>query len=314
MFSFDQLQAFVAVAQELHFGRAAERLNMTQPPLSRQIQSLERQLQAQLFDRSTRSVHLTAAGQAFLVEAQRILALARTATESAQRAASGVSGSVHIGFTSVVGHAHLSGLLRRAAEFLPDVDLLLHEMVTTAQREALAAGSIDLGLGRQLLGDPELSYRELAPERLVLALSADSDLGRAGPVSIRDLHQRDFIMYSPDGARYFYDHLAAIFSANSVSPTYVQRIAQVHTMIGLVEAGIGAALVPSSTRDWASPAVRFVEIADLAKYPIVSRLVWRADNANPALHRLLELLETPLEAAYEAPLETAKSVASRPIS
>jgi DNA-binding transcriptional LysR family regulator len=301
MFSFDQVQAFVAVAQELHFGRAAERLNMTQPPLSRQIQSLERQLQAQLFDRSTRSVRLTAAGQAFLVEAQRILALVRTATESAQRAASGVSGSVHIGFTSVVGHAYLSGLLRRAAKALPDVDLLLHEMVTTVQREALAAGSIDLGLGRQLLGDPELTYRELPPERLVLALPGESSLGRAGPVSLGDLHQRDFIMYSPDGARYFYDHLAAIFSANNVSPVYVQRIAQVHTMLGLVEAGIGAALVPASTRDWASIGVRFVDIAELAKFPIVSRLVWRADAANPALHRLLETIETLASKFHEAP-------------
>lgn len=292
MFSFDQLQAFVAVAQELHFGRAAERLNMTQPPLSRQIQSLERQLHAQLFDRSTRSVRLTAAGQAFLVEAQRILALARTAAESAHRAASGVSGSVHIGFTSVVGHAYLSELLRRAATALPDVELLLHEMVTTAQREALASGSIDLGLGRQVLGDSELIYRELPPERLVLALPSKSALGRSGPVSLKDLHQNDFIMYSPDAARYFHDHLAAIFSANKVSPIYVQRIAQVHTMIGLVDAGIGAALVPTSTRGWASAGVRFVEIDELAKYPIVSRLVWRSDATNPALHRLLETLDT----------------------
>ncbi|HEY5222989.1 MAG TPA: LysR family transcriptional regulator [Microbacteriaceae bacterium] len=298
MFSFDQLQAFVAVAQELHFGRAAERLNMTQPPLSRQIQSLERQLQAQLFDRSTRSVRMTAAGQAFLVEAQRILALARTATESAHRAASGISGSVHIGFTSVVGHAYLPRLLRRAAKALPDVELLLHEMVTTAQRDALAAGSIDLGLGRQLLGDPELIYRELPPERLVLALPSESNLGQSGPVSLKDLHQSDFIMYNPDGARYFYDHLAAIFSATGVSPAYVQRITQVHTMIGLVEAGIGAALVPASTLDWASTRVRFVEVAELANYPIASRLVWRGDAANPALHRLLDTIET-LEAAGE---------------
>jgi DNA-binding transcriptional LysR family regulator len=286
MFTFDQLHAFVTVARELHFGQAAERLGITQPPLSRQIQSLERQLGAQLLTRSSRSVRLTAAGQAFLVEAQRILSLAQTATQSAQRAASGVAGSVHIGFTSAVGHAHLSGLIRHASTELPDIELLLHEMVTTAQRDALAAGSIDLGLGRQNLGDPELSYRELAPERLVLAVPHGSSL--SGATSLRDLQQADFIMYSPDGAGYLYDHVAAIFGARDVSPVYVQRIAQVHTMIGLVEAGLGAALVPVSTRDWTSGGVRFIDLPELAEHLIVSRLVWRSDSANPALHRLLE--------------------------
>ncbi|WP_166874716.1 LysR family transcriptional regulator [Salinibacterium sp. ZJ450] len=290
MFTFDQLQAFVAVAQELHFGRAAERLNMTQPPLSRQIQSLERQLEAQLFDRSTRSVRLTAAGRAFLVEAQRILALAQTASDSARRAASGVSGSVHIGFTSVVGHAHLSAILRSAAERLPDVELVLHEMVTAAQLDGLAIGAIDLGLGRPSLGDPELSYRELPRERLVLAVPADSPLPGARGISMSDLDQLNFIMYNPEESRYFYDHLTWIFSVHGVKPTYVQRIAQVHTMMGLVEAGIGAALVPDSTRGWAPSGVRLIDIADLGNFPIASHLVWRRDSTNPALGSLLEVL------------------------
>lgn len=290
MFTFDQLRSFVAVAQELHFGRAAELLNMTQPPLSRQIQSLERQLQAQLFDRNTRAVRLTVAGRAFLIEAQRILALSSTAAESARRAALGVSGIVHIGFTSIIGHAHLPILLREVGERLPTVELVLHEMVTSDQLIDLANGAIDLGLGRAALGDPELSYQELPPEHLMLALPPNSELADKKNLKLADLHHQPFIMYNPAGARYFYDHLTEIFRVYKVDPQYVQRITQAHTMLALVEAGVGAALVPTSSRTLASDAVHFAALPELADYQIKSRMVWRNDSSNPALHRLLEAL------------------------
>jgi DNA-binding transcriptional LysR family regulator len=291
VFTLDQLRSFVAVAEELHFGRAAERLSMTQPPLSRQVQALERILQAQLFDRSRRSVQLTHTGQAFLVEARRILALTDEAVRRVDRARSGISGSVRIGFTSVVGHAHLPTLLRLASERVPDVEIILHEMVSSEQSDRLASGAIDIGLGRYKFDEPEYDHRALQPEHLVHVQHEKFETTLGAPVTLRDLNDRDFIGYTPGDARYFHDLVAGIFVLKGIHPRYVQRITQIHTMIGLVEAGLGAALVPGSVRSWGSrERLRFTDIAELREFEIESRLTWRVDSTNPALHRLLEAL------------------------
>jgi DNA-binding transcriptional LysR family regulator len=123
MFTFDQLTGFIAVAEELHFGRAAERLNMTQPPLSRQIQKLEKSVGTELFERDNRKVQLTAAGSAFLEEARRLLALAERAPLTARRIASGRSGLLRIGFTAASGFSILGPLLEEISAILPDVDV-----------------------------------------------------------------------------------------------------------------------------------------------------------------------------------------------
>src|SRR3712207_612532 len=147
-FTLEQLKGFVAVADELHFGRAAERLSMTQPPLSRQIQKLERSVGAQLLERDNRRVALTAAGEVFLVEARRLLALADAAPEVARRVSSGSSGLVRIGFTAASTYGTLGRLLNEVARELPDVDVDLAEMVTREQVAALLGEDIDLGLAR----------------------------------------------------------------------------------------------------------------------------------------------------------------------
>src|SRR3954469_19722992 len=128
MYSFDQLRGFVAVAEELHFGHAAERLKMTQPPLSRQIQKLERAIGVRLFERDNRRVELTAAGTAFLSEARRLLALADNAPDLARRISAGSVGTVRIGFTAASTYAVLPAVLRRIDEKLPDIDVDLYEM------------------------------------------------------------------------------------------------------------------------------------------------------------------------------------------
>ena len=141
MFSLDQISAFVAVAEELHFGRAAERLNMTQPPLSRQVQKLERAVGARLLERDNRRVALTDAGQAFLPEARRLLALVETASDLARRVEGGAAGTLRLGFTAVSAIRTLGPLLRRMSEELPGVDVILHERVTPAQVDGLLRAS-----------------------------------------------------------------------------------------------------------------------------------------------------------------------------
>jgi DNA-binding transcriptional LysR family regulator len=164
VFSLARLSCFVAVAEELHFGRAAERLHMTQPPLSRQIQQLENELGVQLIDRTTRTVTLTPAGVAFLPDARRILQLAEGAAQTVKRIPAGDLGTVVVGFTAASAHAVLPRLLETAREKLPDVKLDLREMVTAAQIEGLMTGELDLGMARPPLKRPGLVSRPLLHE------------------------------------------------------------------------------------------------------------------------------------------------------
>jgi DNA-binding transcriptional LysR family regulator len=170
MFDLSQLRCFVAVAEELHFGRAAARLNMTQPPLSRQIQVLEHIIDAPLLERTSRSVKLTPAGRSFLPEARRILKLAETASQVARRIALGKSGSLKIGYTAAASYGFLPDLISACRARLPEVDFSLKEMVSGEQLEALGSGQIDAGLLRPPIARPELATRRVLAEPLLAAI------------------------------------------------------------------------------------------------------------------------------------------------
>ncbi|MGH3583127.1 MAG: LysR family transcriptional regulator, partial [Mycobacterium sp.] len=192
MFSLARLSCFIAVAEELHFGRAAERLHMTQPPLSRQIQQLETELGVQLIDRTTRSVTLTPAGIAFLPDARRILQLAESAALTVKRVPAGDLGTVVVGFTAASAHAVLPRLLERTRAKLPDVKLELREMVSAAQLEGLMTGEIDLGMARPPLKRPGIVSRPLLHEQLVAALPAEHPLvTQARQLTLNDLDGQD---------------------------------------------------------------------------------------------------------------------------
>src|SRR5207245_8024630 len=159
MFELQQLRCFVIVAEELHFGRAAARLHMTQPPLSRQIQMLEHHLSTQLLERSSRSVRVTRAGRVFLAEARAIIRLAENAALSARRVAQGDAGTVTIGFTAVSGYRFLPGLIATCRKRIPDVDLALKEMVTMEQIDALGSGRLDVALLRPHFDNEDFESR-----------------------------------------------------------------------------------------------------------------------------------------------------------
>jgi len=290
MMTLVQVECFVAVAEEGHFGRAADRLSMTQPPLSRHIQALEREIGAQLIDRSQRAIRLTSAGSAFLGEARGLLRGAESAARIARRTARGVQGSLDLGFTSAVGRTALPWVLRRLRDELPDVTPTLHEMVTGRQIDALGNGTLDLGMVRHTpFTTTGLSFRSFLTDTLVIAAPRRWALD-GGTVDLAALDGRDFVMYSPDMSQYFHDMLAAIFIARGVTPRYTQYVVQIHTMLTLVDAGLGAALVPASTAVWAGPNTSIVQAPELEEFPIESSLVWRTDSANPVLERVLDAL------------------------
>ncbi|MFD1149316.1 LysR substrate-binding domain-containing protein [Saccharothrix hoggarensis] len=295
-FTLEQLRGFVAVAEELHFSRAAARLAMTQPPLSRQIQKLERAVDAQLLIRDNRRVTLTAAGEVFLVEARRLLSLAETAPELARRVSSGSSGVVRVGFTAAATYGILGRVLDELADQLPDVDLELAEMVTREQVAALVNEEVDLGLGRPPVDDATFGSRLLHREGLLVAAPAGHPLlalDRAATAA--DVVREPVIAHSPTQARYFYDLVAG--TVPIAHENTVHSVSQVLTMVWLVAAGRGIAFVPESAARLRIEGVGFVRLETAVPKPVELHLLWLRESANPALWRTLDVLEacSPLE-------------------
>lgn len=288
MFELIQIRCFVAVAEELHFGRAAARLNMTQPPLSRHIQVLERILGFALLTRSSRSVRLTAAGAAFLADAVRLVEMADNAVTVARAAAEGQHGMVALGFTAASGYSMLPSFLGRMRIDMPGVRLLLREMVTGEQLEALQTGRLDLGLLRPPVRRPDLESMRVLQEKFVVCSHA-SIPDHARPRKLSDFDGLPIIMYAPDKARYFHDHLTGLLANARATPQLVQHVAQIHTILTLVGAGHGYALVPEASTHLHPDNVVFSPLENAE--PIVElHAAWRHDNANPALRLLLNNL------------------------
>lgn len=288
MFELIQLRCFVTVAEELHFGRAASRLNMTQPPLSRHIQVLERILQVELFHRSSRSVKLSAAGSAFLAEATRIVDMADSAITTARAAAEGQRGMVSLGFTAASGYGFLPRFMGHAQATMDGVRFLLKEMVSSEQMENLLTGRIDLGLLRPPVRRPELASQLVLRERFVVCSHASVPEAER-PRKLADFDGLPLISYAPDKARYFHDLLTGLFAQAKAEPRLVQHLAQIHTILMLVSAGHGFALVPESSTRLHPEDVLFSPLEDVE--PIVElHAAWRQENDNPALGVLLQQL------------------------
>lgn len=283
MFEISQLRCFVAVAEELHFNRAAERLNMTQPPLSRQIKLLEHHVGTLLLDRTSRTVKLTAAGRSFFPEATRILRMAEEAATTARRVAKGDVGALSIGFTAATGYSLLPEIVRLVRTLIPGVSLTLKEMVSSGQLDALAAGQLDFALLRPHAEYGELETIELVREGLVLAIP-DAEAGawpeRPTPA---DLHGRPFLQYSPFEARYFHNLVDRILDQAGVTPEVVEYVAQIHTMLALVQSGIGVALIPEAALRLHFEGTVLRRMALDPPKPVVTVCSYRADNDNPIL-------------------------------
>lgn len=205
MYTFDQVRCFVAVAEELHFGRAAARLHMTQPPLSRQIQKLEKHIGLTLLERGTKGVMLTPAGEAFLSECYRIVDSVHLAPRKAQLIAQGKLGLLRIGYTAIAGFSILGDLLQELTNAIPEVKVELREQVTSAQIAALESGAIDLSLGRPPFPKETLQSVSILRDRLVLAVPEATAARYEGPIPVESLQDHPFIMYSPTDARYFHE-------------------------------------------------------------------------------------------------------------
>jgi DNA-binding transcriptional LysR family regulator len=261
MFELKQLRCFVAVASEMNFHRAAKRLHMTQPPLSRQIQILEQEIGVQLIDRSGRSIRLTAAGNRFFVEAQDLLRRAEEAALSTRAAASGLEGSVTLGFVPISTLNLLPRIMPSLEARMPDVRIMLREMLTLQQIEALNSGRHDLGILRAPRKRGAVPIRRLLREDYYLAMHESHPFCERSALILSDLNDQNLLMYSPSEGWYGYDIFNSIFTTHDVRPRFVQYFGETLTMLSLVNVGSGLALVSESAQQLGFSAVRFKPIS-----------------------------------------------------
>ncbi|ABR91080.1 LysR substrate-binding domain-containing protein [Herminiimonas glaciei] len=288
-----QLRHFVTVAEEMHFGRAALRLHMTQPPLSQSIQALEALLGVQLFRRTSRSVALTPAGIALLPEAQRILQQTAALPDLMRRAASGASGRLSLAFVSTADYSVLPHFLREFREAYPQVEIDLREATTDVQLDELAQGRIDVGLLIPPLPDKaklQLDYLPVLSEPLILAVPKGLKAVRGKQtVALQAVAELPLIIFPRRIAPAFHDAILACYRDAGLTPHIGQEAIQMQTIIGLVSAGMGIALVPQSVSNLKRPGVDYKALAD--KTPLVETgMAWRRDNTSPVLNAFLELL------------------------
>ena len=293
-----QLRHFAAVAETLHFGRAAERLGMTQPPLSQSIMALEKDIGAPLFVRSKRSVRLSALGEQWLPHVRAGLKGIEDLPAIVRRLRDGQSGYLSLSFVSTADYNVLPDLVRRYAAAYPDVEIRLAEATSDVQVPAVAAGERHAGIiipphDRAL--PTGLAYRRLVSEPLVAVVPSawiqDGRLSvRDGVLSPEAIIASPVVLFPREVAPAFHDLVTSYFSAHGGPARIVQEAIQMQTIISLVSAGLGVALAPASLRNLARSGVAYL---DLVEPPILETgLVWRRDDDAPTLRNLLGLLDT----------------------
>ena len=284
------LRYFVAVGEEQHYGRGAQRLRVAQPALSRQIQDLEEEVGFKLFDRLSRGVRLSTAGKLFLEEARRILQQVEEATRRAERVASGQLGTLRVGFIeSMSWHGVVPDSFRQFRERQPDAELQIKPLSSLEQIAAVRSGQLDAGFVFTIANiDRELAQLEIALVNLMLAVSKRHPLAKSKSLRLRDLSSASFIWFPRRESPLFYDRLMhACFRGGLKSPHIVQEGVNEATILSLVSCGLGVAFVSSATR-WRCPeSVALLPVTDL-KLPLPLALIWRKDNASPLLVKFID--------------------------
>ena len=253
-----QLRYFIAIAEQGSFSRAAERLHISQPPLSTQIKALEDEIGARLLERSNRGVALTAAGTAFFEDIRSVLAQLENAVERVRQSERGEAGTLSIGFVSIADFGILPPTLKSFRARYPQVDVQLHELTTDAQIRELRAAELDLGIGLAPVDEPGLTFTSLQHEPLMLAAPTTHPILRGeGAVDLRALAKEPFIVPPRNIGPGLYDLTLSLCQTAGFAPRITQHARQMQTVIGLVSCGMGVALVPASLRHLRRAGVQY---------------------------------------------------------
>ena len=283
------MRYFVAVAEELHFGRAAEKLHIAQPPLSQQIQQLEREMGVMLFHRANRRVTLTAAGAVFLTETRRSLEGIAQAVQAAQRAARGEVGLLAVGFVASATYDILPALLSEYRSRFPDVELLLYEQNSAEQAAALADKRINVGLARPSIEDAVLVVETVLREPFLAALPEAHPLASRKGLALRELANEPFILFPENPKPSYADAIKAVCARAGFSPQVVQEAREMQTALSLIAAGLGVTLVPASVQNVQRPGLVYRPLADLDATTELT-VAYRHDDQSPPLARFLDIV------------------------
>jgi DNA-binding transcriptional LysR family regulator len=258
-----QLRYFVAVAEELHFGRAAERLGMAQPPLTQQIQKLERALGYRVFARQSRKTTLTEAGMVLLEEARRILAEVDQAIDHTRRAGRGETGQLTVGTPPSVMLTRLPAIIRKYRERFPGVRFVLREASTSAIAAGLLAGTLDIGFLREVGACGALPVETILREPVVAILPAAHPLASAPRLRLRQLAKEPFVLFPPHVGTAFYDKLISFCVDAGFTPRVVQEATQWQSVVTFVETGMGVSIAPASVEKFRWKGVVYRPLAGL---------------------------------------------------
>jgi DNA-binding transcriptional LysR family regulator len=284
------LKYFLAVAEELHFRRAAQRLGMAQPPLSQQIKALEQQIGVLLLSRTKRRVELTAAGTVFAQEARKVLTEADRAVHAAQRAARGEIGQLEVGFVSGAVYGKVPSIFRLMRSRYPEISLVLKDLTTEEQMEAIQAHRLDIGLIRPpVVVSQSLTMQVVDREPLVVVLPRAHRLAGRRKISLKALAGEPFLQVPRRVAPGFYDQFVSICSSAGFFPQIVQEARTTQTIVSLVAVGMGISVVPASLRGLQRAGVAYRSLEGPAPTTELA-VIWRRDDSNQALHRFLEIV------------------------
>ena len=280
------LQAFRVLADVRHFGRAAERLGISQPPLSIRIRQLERQLGVRLFQRSRTGVRLTPAGEALFAGVDPLLERLSSVLDRVRAIVAGSSGDLRVGFVTTAEFSFLPDRLSEFRRRLPDVRLHLTELTSDAQFIALGEGRLDVGFVLAPVPAATLDWRIIARERLVVALPSEHRLARRrGAIAAVELADDPLVIFPRDKAPNLYDQVLSVFPLGHV-PVIGQEAIQMPTIVSLVAAGLGIAIVPESLRNLGRRGVVYRALASAA--PVVETAIcWRRDETAATVQRFV---------------------------
>jgi DNA-binding transcriptional LysR family regulator len=283
------LRYFVTLAEELHFGRAAERLHIAQPPLSQQIRQLEKELGFELFYRTKRNVQLTEAGQVFLGEVQQILRQLQQAIAIGQQTSRGEVGQLIVGFVSSATYNILPHILRKFRNNVPGVSLELHELTTDQQLEWLRSGRLDVGFVRPPVEENTFSWEIIFQESLMVALPETHWLANQSHVCLTSLVNEPFILFPRILAPGLYDLIISLCQQAGFSPTVTQEAIQMQTIVSLVAAEMGVAIVPASLQNLQRTGVIYQNIEESTPKVAIA-MIWRRNQTSPTVQRFLKVV------------------------
>lgn len=290
------LYYFTVLAEEKHFGVAAKKIGIEQPPLSLQMKNLEQVIGTNLFDRTNRKVSLTAAGEVLYTEAVRLIGASMNAVEITRRTGRGDQGTLRVGFASSTIFAGIPEIIQSFKEKHPGITLVLRECATATQLEDIRSEALDIGFIRETVSDPGIMCSTIFREKFLAVLSGEHPLSQKNKIELKDLHQENFVLFPRRVAPALYDKIHQIFSNAKFYPNVIQETMEWQSIISLVKVNLGVSICPSSFKKLKIEGIIYKSLPDV-KTETTINICMKKGNISPATQLFLsavkKLLKTP---------------------